>query len=415
MAAAMRIRRTVNRGTVLIASAVASGAMAVPLGRAAAQDTPAPACVECDSTADAHADRELAQATARLESARQAMVNAMKLAMAGHDSTGAAAEALARANGELRRAQERFEVVTNSLLRRRMTLERMDEDRAERAARVATGLTFGLATYGPPGYLGVTFSASTHDVQQEGGKTLIRFDGYPTIESVDPDSPADHAGVESGDKLVALNGKDVTVGSEPFLTLLKPGSHLRLSVKRGPDTKQLIALIAKRPTSNWAQVWTGPNGSATTIRAAPVAPSSPSSPIVVLAPRARTPEPDSGDVEITVTPFAAPSPLPEISSLVTRLTGASLLVVAGAEVRPVGNLSDYFGVSQGVLVLRVESGTVAARSGLQDGDVIVRADGHPISTPSGLSRAMYRASDTQLQLDVVRLKKKKSIVLKWDK
>lgn len=91
------------------------------------------------------------------------------------------------------------------------------------------------------------------------------------------------------------------------------------------------------------------------------------------------------------------------------------MVVAGAQVRPVGNLADYFGVSQGVLVLRVESGTVAARSGLQDGDVIVRAGGQSVSTPSGLSRALYHASDTQLQLDIVRLKKKKSIVLKWDK
>jgi len=106
--------------------------------------------------------------------------------------------------------------------------------------------------------------------------------------------------------------------------------------------------------------------------------------------------------------------MPEISTMVSHL-GGSLLVVAGAEVRPVGNLADYFGVSQGVLVLRVESGTVAARSGLQDGDVIVRADGNPVSTPAALSRAMYRASDAQLRLDVIRLKKKKTILLKWEK
>lgn len=421
MAMAMRMRRPVSRATLVVASAMAAGALALPLGTAAAQDTPAPACIGCDSTADARADRELAEASARLESARQAMVDAMKLAMSGHDSTGAAAEALARANGQLRRAQERFEVVTNTLLRRRMALERSDEDRAERAARDAVGMMYGMK-YGTSsgmahtlqGYLGVTFSASTNDVQQEGGKMLIRFDGYPTIESVDPDSPAERAGVESGDKLLALNGKDVTVGSEPFSTLLKPGTRLRLSVRRGSDTKHLIALISKRPASSWAQIWTGPDGAPTTIRIAPAVPS-PSSPTVVLPAPTRTPEPDSGDTEITVTPFVPPAALPEISTLIARINGASLMVVAGAQVRPVGNLADYFGVSQGVLVLRVESGTVAARSGLQDGDVIVRAGGQSVSTPSGLSRALYHASDTQLQLDIVRLKKKKSIVLKWDK
>ncbi|HKV50759.1 MAG TPA: PDZ domain-containing protein [Gemmatimonadaceae bacterium] len=413
MAVALPVRKRMSRGAVLVASVVASGAMLIPLGAAAAQDTPAPSCVGCDSAADARADRELAEATARLETARRAMVDAMKLAMAGHDSTGTVAEALARANGQLRRAQERFEIVTNTLLRRRMTLERMDMDRAKQAARAATRATYGLTTYGPPGYLGVTFSASTNDVQQEGGKTLMRFDGYPTIESVDPDSPAERAGIESGDKLISLNGKDVTVGCEPLSSLLKPGSHLRLSVKRGSDTKQLTALIAKRPTSGWAQVWAGPVGYPSTIRVTPAAPASPSSPVVVITPSTPAPEtPDSEDVEIAV---PEPSPMPAITGIISRLGGASLEVVAGAEVRPVGNLADYFGVSQGVLVLRVESGTVAARSGLQDGDVIVRAGGHAVATPSGLSRALYRASDTHLQLDVVRLKKKKSIQLKWDK
>jgi hypothetical protein len=394
-----------RRGAMLVASAVASGAMIVPLGTAFAQDTPAPACVECDTIADARADRALAEANARLAHAQQAMLDAMKLAMSAHDSSGAAAEALAKAQGELRRAQERYEVLTSQLVRRRMALEGADIDRAARAARVASRYAQML-----PGYLGVTFSASTRDVQQEGGKTLMRFDDYPTIESVDPDSPAERAGLESGDKLLALNGKDVTVGCEPFPTLLKPGSQLLLRVKRGQYTKQLSALIAKRPTSTWTQVWSGPEGFSS-IQITPAVPASPSQPTVVISPRPRTPDSDSMDMEITVAPLTS---MPQMPGVVL-LSRGSLLVVAGAEVRPVGNLADYFGVHRGVLVLRVESGTVAARSGLQDGDVIVRAGGQDVTTPSSLSRAMYRASNSQLQLDVVRLKKKKTILLKWDK
>ncbi|MGH7647914.1 MAG: PDZ domain-containing protein, partial [Gemmatimonadaceae bacterium] len=385
----MRIHRILWCGAALLAS----GAIFVPLGIAAAQDAP-PSCIGCDSSAEARADRELADAMARLESAQQAMADAMKLAMTARDSTGASAEALARANGQLRRAQERFAAVTNELLRRRMALERVDMDRVTQAVRAAAGIAGDM-----PGYLGVTFSASTRDVQQQGGKVLMRFDGYPTIESVDPDSPAERAGVEAGDKLLALDGKDVTVGCEPFSTLLKPGSHLRLRVKRGSDSKQLSALIARRPASSWAQVWTGP----TTIRVNP-SPALPAQPLVALAPRSRTQDADSTDVEVMVAPLTM--------SVMPRLNGSSLSVVAGAEVMPVGNLADYFGVNQGVLVLRVESGTVAARSGLQDGDVIVSAGGRDVATPSAFSRAVYRASDFQLQLEILRLKKKKSILLK---
>jgi len=327
----------------------------------------------------------------------------MKQAMVSQDSSGATAEKLARANGNLRRAQQRYEQLTSDLMRRRLTRERGDIDRVTRKVQ------------GQAGYLGVTLSMMAPEVQREGGKMIMRFEDYPTIESVDPDSPAERAGLESGDKLLALNGKDVTAGCEPFSALLKPGSRVLLSVKRGAYTKQLSALVAKRPATSWGQVWTSPHGGATTI----VIPSMPTVPYVRVAPAPpAAPAPDAAadsvDVSISITPFPSMSPTPEMPAMVTRV-GGSLLVVAGAEVRPVGNLADYFGVRQGVLVLRVESGTVAARSGLQDGDVIVRADGNPVGTPAALSRAMYHASDTQLKLDIVRLKKKKTVLLKWDR
>jgi len=409
MPTAMRITRPMHRRVTLLAAAIACFAIAIPLGSAAAQDAapPAPAspavCPSCDSASDARADGELARATAALERAQQALIDAMKQAMASQDSSGATAEKLARANGDLRRAQQRYEQLTSDLMRRRLARERIDIDRATRKVQ------------GQVGYLGVTLSMVAPEMKHKGGKTIMRFEDYPTIESVDPDSPAERAGLESGDKLLALNGKDVTAGCEPFSALLKPGSRVLLSVKRGAYTKQLSALVAKRPATSWGQVWTSPHGGATTI----VIPSMPTVPYVRVAPAppaAPTPDAaaDSADVSISITPFPSMSPTPEMPAMVTRV-GASLLVVAGAEVRPVGNLADYFGVRQGVLVLRVESGTVAARSGLQDGDVIVRADGNPVSTPAALSRAMYHASDTQLKLDIVRLKKKKTVLLKWDR
>jgi hypothetical protein len=88
--------------------------------------------------------------------------------------------------------------------------------------------------------------------------------------------------------------------------------------------------------------------------------------------------------------------------------------VAGAELTELSaDLADYFGVSEGVLVTRVPSGTPAARTGLQGGDVIVRANGTAVSTISELRSAIGRAGSSQpVQLEVVRKKERITLELR---
>lgn len=64
--------------------------------------------------------------------------------------------------------------------------------------------------------------------------------------------------------------------------------------------------------------------------------------------------------------------------------------IAGAELQPLTpELGEFFGdVERGLVVLEVLRGTPAARLGLQPGDVIVEAAGHPVTTVRGLRHAL---------------------------
>jgi S1-C subfamily serine protease len=77
--------------------------------------------------------------------------------------------------------------------------------------------------------------------------------------------------------------------------------------------------------------------------------------------------------------------------------------VGGAELRELTpGLSDYFGAESGVLVLRVAPDTPAARAGLEEGDVIVRAGDDTISNPVDVRRALLEARGEPVDLEVVR-------------
>lgn len=389
-------------GTVTVAAFF--GAAILPAPARAQQRTPVPpGGAGCDSCGEAGVDslsRALARAQESLQRAESQLETERQALQESQDSTGAAQEAFARAAGEVRRAQERYRRALGQMMHHEMARARSD---AEHALRVQREM---MERSAPAGWLGLTFSGSASEIDRN-GKTLVRFSDYPRVEAVDPDSPAERAGIEAQDRLVAIAGRDVTQGIEPFRALLTPGRRLAVTLRRGGETRTVMVTVARRPERAWAD-WG--------FSAPPAPPVTPTPPVF---PAPAPPMPgslgDEAQTRMFVAPFAAPRTAPDAGVTVhLDLLGPGASPIAGAELQQVGELRDYFGVRDGVLVLRVVPGTPAARSGLRGGDVILRANGKKVETPIALAHVMDAARENAVTLRIVRKRKPKTVVLRWD-
>jgi C-terminal processing protease CtpA/Prc len=328
-------------------------------------------------------------------------------------------DSLAAVQREYERVRAEYQRIASKAMRERMVAlrARMEANRSALSASqnaLSSMRLFG-ASNAPSGWLGLTFSGSYTVRQNDGEKAVMRFEDYPTVEAVDPGSPAEKAGIRSGDKILSLDGHDLTEGSPSFSELLRPGAKLDAKVQRGNGTRNVRITVGKRP-NNYASSWSE-WGEPPTPSVAPTPPDAPAPdwPAVV-APMPAFPP--------TVSVRAMPSvremaPSPEGWSLnfsggPMMLTGFSGGVIAGAQVQRVKELADYFDVDDGLLVLHIVPGTPAARAELRPGDVIRRAGGHEITTPNSLQRALAATDSREIKLDIVRKGKSQRVELSWD-
>ena len=77
-----------------------------------------------------------------------------------------------------------------------------------------------------------------------------------------------------------------------------------------------------------------------------------------------------------------------------------------------GQLADYFGAKDGVLVTSVEEGSAASRAGLKAGDVITSINGSRVGSREDLLRGLRDASSEDVQIGIVRDKKERSVTAK---
>jgi C-terminal processing protease CtpA/Prc len=320
-------------------------------------------------------------------------------------------DSLAAVQREYERVRSEYRRIASKAMRQRMEemRARMEASREQQRSALSRLRSFATA---PSGWLGLTFSGSYTVRQHDGEKAVMRFEDYPTVEAVDPGSPAEKAGIKAGDKLLSLDGHDLTQGSPPFSELLRPGAKLDAKVKRDDRTRNVTIRVGKRP-NNYASSW---GDWEMTIAPTPAPPAAPEPDWPAVAPMPALPP--------TVSVSAMPS-MRELAPAMggwtlsssgspTMLTGFSGGIIAGAQVQRVKELSDYFDVDDGLLVLHVIPGTPAERAGLRPGDVIRRADDRTITTPTSLQRALAASDSRELRLDIVRKGKSRSVELKWD-
>jgi hypothetical protein len=205
------------------------------------------------------------------------------------------------------------------------------------------------------------------------GLLLGGGDDANEIVGVTPGSGAEKAGIEAGDRLLAIDGEPVDAGDSRALR----------SAMDGFEAGDTVPVEIER------------DGERTTFE---VELSSPAEALRVISHDIKgPPAPDAprldrevfvlGDAEHAIPEPPLPPRLPGLgrqSDLVTNHAG----------------LEPYFGTADGVVVLRIDPDNPLK---LEDGDVVLRIDDQPVSRPVDVGRALFgRGSGDTLRIDVMR-------------
>lgn len=253
------------------------------------------------------------------------------------------------------------------------------------------------------GWVGVAYTTSGET--DRGGRLV--FDDYPVIESIEPSSPAEKAGLAAGDTILAMNSQDLRRSPIPMASMIQPGQKIVFRFKRNDSIREVTLTVAPRPrgTSESIVLTMIEQGAA-----AASARGEGTTPVAARAPMA-----PRGERERAMVRTRIPGPpMVTIAPLVFGF-GPRTLGVAGAELTGLnGDLASAIGVrARGIFVVNVALGTPARESGLRSGDVITRADSSLVGDPGELIRVMRAATDNSIKLRIVRNKKEQTITLRW--
>lgn len=297
---------------------------------------------------------------------------------------------------------------------RRRAVELELRDVARDVVRVRSGLDAMCTRAGdePEGWMGLTFTGSYRVVKRNDEKPVFTFLAYPVVEAVEPGSPAERAGVEVGDTVVALAKRDLRQGDVVMADLLRPGTKLPVRVVRAGKGRDVTLRITRRPEAGgapcrtftrvappgtFAHVWAGEGTPAPAM--APRAPRTPERPQPRVMVRERSPE------RTMLAPGATPM-------IYYNATGTTVLF--GAELtRVAGDLGEVLGVAEGVLVTSVLPGGPMEAAGVRGGDVIVKAGEIAVVTPRDLQRARWDTEAREIPLELVRKQKRVRVALRW--
>lgn len=99
---------------------------------------------------------------------------------------------------------------------------------------------------GGAGDAGAAAPAAYIGIQPDPSATPVK------IVSVIPDGPAQKAGVQAGDVILQINGRDVTTAMQmmQLLSAAKPGDELKLTIERNGQQQQITVTAADRARAN---------------------------------------------------------------------------------------------------------------------------------------------------------------------
>jgi len=187
------------------------------------------------------------------------------------------------------------------------------------------------------------------------------------VTRIAPESPAEKAGIKTGDVVTQYNGQRVE-SMEQFSRIVRetpPGRDVKIGIIRNGVPQTITAKIVARPVISGQLI------------PAPVQ-----------------------------NPFDLRFPdMPQ-----NRMTWRSTVLGIEAEALD-GQLAEFFGVQEGVLVRAVTKGSSADKAGIKAGDVIVRVDDAKVSTPADISNHLRGLRGRSVSMVVVRDRKEINVML----
>jgi len=196
------------------------------------------------------------------------------------------------------------------------------------------------------GYLGVRIQPMNEDLADALGLPANRGE---FVQSVQPGEPAEVAGLQAGDVVLRVDGKDVTERQTlSFLVAnIEPGKRINLDIVRDGERRTLPVTVGRRPSEETlaAQLF----------------------------------NPDEQD------PLQPPQARGE--GLVEQALGLQVVPITP----PIASQLGMAGVSQGVVVTAVDPNADAGRKGIARGTVILSANGRAIGDVAELEAAIQAA------------------------
>lgn len=255
----------------------------------------------------------------------------------------------------------------------------------------------------PAGYLGLNLT-NTFVMEGNAPKSLGTI-----VTSVEPASPAERAGFQRNDRILALGGLDARERTPDISAQLVPGRSVAVRLERNGTARDVTVQVAQRPESF--------GDSCGEFERALV-------PMVVPGPGRVIVEGNGGRSRAVVVeggPLAVrrPEVEQEMSLFVFgpgAMTNTARAFFAGAEFRALdADWVEVLGVRQGVIVSAVANGSAAYASGLKGGDVVTAVDRSPVASPELLVQLLGTSDAREATLSVVRAKERKTVTLKWDR
>jgi len=195
------------------------------------------------------------------------------------------------------------------------------------------------------------------------------------VTGVRDDTPAARGGVAEGDVVVEFDGERVR-SAQQFARLVRetaPGRAVQMTVMREGSRRQLEITPEQRRADDLQRSFSF-----------------------------QTPQ-----------VFTAPQPgrnLPQPFDLFVAPGNRARLGVSVSSVD--GQLAEFFGVREGVLVQEVVEDSPAARAGLRAGDVITAVDGTTVSSQADLVSRIGRVADgSSLQIQITRDRQEQSVTV----